>query len=87
MLVRDDLDDLAIRQRAGQRHDAPVHARAAAAVSQVGMHVVREIERRGARRQVHDFTLGRERVDAILEQLGAHLVEEVAIAVRGESLR
>ena len=81
MLVRDDLDDLAIGQRTSQRHDAPIDAGAAAAVPEVGMHVIGEVERRGAGRQVDDLALGRERIDAILEQLGAHLVEEVALTL------
>ena len=48
---------------------------------EVGMHLIREIERRAADRHIDDLALGREHVDAILEQLDAHPVEEIVRAV------
>src|SRR5688500_10273925 len=43
------------------------------------MHVVREIQRRRAPRQVDDLPARRQGVHAVLEDLGAHALEEVAL--------
>jgi hypothetical protein len=50
---------------------------------EVGVHEVREVERRRAARQVDDLALGRERVHAILEQLDVHALEKVRIRLAG----
>ncbi len=47
-----------------------------------GVDVVGEVERRGAARQVDHLALGRERVDTVLEQLAAHALDEVAFGIR-----
>ena len=41
------------------------------------MHLVGEIERRAADRHIDDLALGRQHVDAVLEQIDAHAVEEI----------
>src|SRR6185437_3514358 len=81
----DDLDDLAVLQSVRQRHDAAVHLRAPAPVTERSVHVVGEVQGRGCPRKIHDLPLGGEGVDAILEQLGAHALEK--IAVRGRPVR
>ena len=49
-LAGEDLDGVARRQRRVERHQAPVDARADAAVADVGVDRVGEVDRRGARR-------------------------------------
>ena len=46
------------------------------------MHLIGEVERRAADRHIDDLALGREHVDAVLEQIDAHAVEKIARAVR-----
>ncbi len=43
------------------------------------MDVVCKVERRRSTRQIDDFSFGGERVDAVLEELGAHSLNEVRI--------
>ncbi len=81
LLATDDLDDLAIRQVMVERHDASVDARATATMAEIGVHVIREVDRRRAGRQVHDLALRRQRVDAVLEQVRAHTRQEVTVAL------
>ncbi len=81
VLARDDLDDLAVRHLVVERHDAPVDLRPPAAMAEVRVDVVGEIQRRRAARQIHDFALRGERVDTVLEQLRAHAFEEVLVRV------
>src|SRR5690606_28000462 len=54
-LAGDDLDLIPVRERSVERHDAPVDLRAAAAVAEIRMHLVRIIERRRAPRQLDDL--------------------------------
>ncbi len=77
-LRRQDLDDLAGLQRVVQRHDAPVDLRADAAMPDVGVHRVGEVERRRTRRQRLDLAGRREDEDLVVEQVDAQRVEEVA---------
>ena len=63
LLGRDDLDLLAVLQRVVERHHRAVDARAAAAMAEVGVHRVGEIDRRRAARQVDDLALRRQHVD------------------------
>ena len=48
--------------------------------------LVGEIERRGPVRQVDHLALGGEHVHPILEQLGAHALDEVAVGVRAAAV-
>ena len=78
----EDLDEVARLQGVGQRHDAPVDLRAHAAVADVGVDVVGEVERRGAGGQVAHLALGREDVDLVGVEVGAQGIEELARVVR-----
>ena len=49
-------------------------------MTQAGVHVIGEIKRGRAARQVDDFTLRREGIDAIREEFGAHALEKIRIA-------
>ena len=73
----EDLDDVARLQLVVQRHDLAVHARADAAVADVGVDLVGEVQRRGAGGQRLDLALGREDEDLVLDQLAAQLVGEL----------
>ena len=57
LLGRSDLDALRVLQLVVERHHLAVDLGAAAAVAQVRVHVVGEVDRRGARGQVHDAPL------------------------------
>src|SRR5690606_39726137 len=61
----------------------------AATMPDFGVHVVGEVEWRGADRQVHHLALGRERVDAVLDQLAVDLAEQVggALALLGVAVQ
>ena len=80
-----------LRERLIQRHDPAVDLGAAAAVPELGVHVVGKIERRGAARQVDDFAARRQRVDAIGEQLGLDALDRdrrpASAACAGSSMR
>ena len=67
------LDPLAGPQLVVKGHDAAIDLGAAAAMSDVGMHAIGEIQRRGAGRQVDHLALRRQHVDAFLDKF---LVEE-----------
>ena len=77
-----DLDDVARLQLVVQRHDLAVHARADAAVADVGVDLVGEVQRGRARGQRLDLALGREDEDLVLDQLAAQLVGELRRVVR-----
>ena len=49
-------------------------------MAQIGVHVVREVERRGASLQLDHFAARRQRVDAVLEHFRADAFEEIAVA-------
>ena len=65
----EDLDDVAAAQLVVQRHDLAVHARADAAVADLGVHLVGEVQRRRAGGERLDLALGREHVDLVLEEV------------------
>ena len=50
-------------------------------MAEIGVHLIGKVERRATDRYIDDLALGREHVDAILEQIDAHALEEVARAV------
>jgi hypothetical protein len=79
LLRRDDLDRVAVRELVVERHHAAVDARPAAAVPEAGVHVIGEVERRGAAGQIHDLAARAQSVDAILEDLGLQAVEQVGL--------
>jgi hypothetical protein len=62
-----------------QRHHGAVDARAAAAVAQVGVHGVGKVHRRGARGQLDHRGLGRQHVDAVVQQAVLGGAGEVAL--------
>ena len=78
----EDLDDVAGLQLVVQRDDLAVHARADAAVADVGVDLVREVQRRGADGERLDLALGREDEDLVLDQLAAQLVGELRRVLR-----
>jgi hypothetical protein len=55
-------------QRRVQRHHGAIHARAAAAVAQAGVHRVGKVHRRGALGQLDHGRIGRQHIDAVVEQ-------------------
>ena len=73
----EDLDDVAGLQLVVQRDDLAVDARADAAVADVGVDLVGEVQRRGAGGERLDLALGREDEDLVLDQLAAQLVGEL----------
>src|SRR4029077_2563719 len=81
VLAGDDLDDLAVGEHVAERHDASVHLRTPAAMAEGGVHLVGEIERRSATRQIDHFTLRGEHVHPILEELRAHAFDEIAVGL------
>ena len=81
LLAGDDLDDLAVGQLVVDRHHPAVDAGAAAAVPEFRVHLVGIVERRGPAGQVHDVALRGQHVDAVLEQVGAHAIEEVRVGL------
>ena len=75
-LGRDDLDRLAVAQHGAQRHQAPVHLGGDAAIADVRVHGVGEIDDGRAARQAQDLALGREHVDLVGEQVDLDALEE-----------
>src|SRR3546814_2302617 len=64
-LAGEDLDPVAALQLVVERHDPAVDLGAAAAMTHVGMHVIGEVQRRGAARQVDDLPARGQHVDAV----------------------
>ena len=75
LLHRYDLDLLTALKRVVERHHRAIHACAAAAVTQAGVHRVGEIDRCGASRQIHDLALWRQHVDGFGEQTRLELLQ------------
>ena len=73
----DDLDAIAVLELGPQRHELVVHLGRDAAVADVGVHRVGEIDRGRAARQRHDLALRREDVDLVREQVDLHVLEEL----------
>ena len=78
----DDLDRLAVAQRRAQRHEAPIDLRRDAAIADVGVHGVGEVDAGRAARQAADFALGREHVDLVGEQVDLDALQEFLGACR-----
>ena len=72
----DDVDDVAVRQRRPQRHELPVQPRADAAVADVGVDPVGEVERRRAAREGEDVAFRREGVDLVGVEVDLQRVHE-----------
>ena len=62
---RDDLDRLAVAQHRVERNHLPVDPRTPTAVPEQRVHVIGEVDRRRARRQLDHPRLGRQQVDAV----------------------
>ena len=73
----EDLDDVARLQLVVQRHDLAVDLGADAAVADVGVDLVGEVQRRGAGGERLDLALGREDEDLVLDELAAQRVGEL----------
>jgi hypothetical protein len=72
-----DLDDVAVLQPVVQRHEAVVDLGADAAVADVGVDSVGEVERRRAGRKVLDLALRREDEDLVLEDVELDALDEL----------
>ncbi len=70
LLAGQYLDPVATAQTVSQRYDAAIDLRATAAVANHGVHLIGEIERRGALRQVQHLVLRAQRIDPVLGQFG-----------------
>ncbi len=71
------LDDVAALELVGERHDPAVDLRAHAAVTDVGVDLVGEVERRRARGQRLHLALRREHEHLVLEQVDLQGVHEL----------
>src|SRR3569623_2051698 len=80
LLDREQLHLLPRLQAVGEGYDVAVDLRAARAMTELGVDVIGEIERRGAVRQIDDVALGREHVYAVLEQIAV----VAAVAAMGD---
>src|SRR5882672_764299 len=74
---RDDLDRLAVVQGGLERHEPAVDLRRDAAVADVGVHGIREVDGGRAPRQPHDRALRREHVDLVGEEVGLDGLQEL----------
>ena len=77
-LGREDLDDVAGLELALQRDEPPVHPRPDAAVPDLGVHGVGQVDRRGPGRQRDHVALGGEDEDLLAAQVEAQRLQEVA---------
>src|SRR6266542_2701862 len=73
----EDLDRLAVLERVLQRHQPLVDARAHAAVADLGVHGVGEVDRGRARRELEDVALGGEDEHFVDVEVGLEVVDEV----------
>src|SRR6266540_1745773 len=73
----EDLDRLAVLERVLQRHQPLVDARAHAAVADLGVHGVGEVDRGRARRELEDVALGGEDEHLVDVEVGLEVVDEV----------
>ncbi len=76
-LAGEDLDDVTGLQLVVQRHDLAVHARAHAAVPDLRVHLVGEVQRRGAGRERLHLALRGEDVHLVLEQVDLQRLHEL----------
>src|SRR5512139_2245634 len=77
-LDRDDLNALAVVEHGVERHHRTVDLGAAAAMTQIGVHGISEVHRRGTAVERHHPSLRSQHVDLVLEQLGPELFGEFA---------
>ena len=75
--LRHDLDDVAVLQAGAERHHLAVHARADAAVADVGVNGVGEVERRRAAWERLDLAFRREDVDLLRVEVDLQVVDEL----------
>src|SRR3569833_1985554 len=80
LLDREQLHLLPRLQAVGEGYVGAVDLRAARAMTELGVDVIGEIERRGAVRQIDDVALGREHVYAVLELIAV----VAAVAAMGD---
>ena len=73
----EDLDDVAGLQLVVQRHDLAVDARADAAVADLGVDLVGEVQRRRAGGERLDLALGREDEDLLVEEVDLQRLHEL----------
>src|SRR5471032_1703059 len=78
VLLGDDFNLVTHAQLISKRHDAPANFRPNAAVSDIAMNMVSEVERRRAHRQVDNIAFRRKHVNAIVEYLTAHFIKHFA---------
>ena len=77
----DDLDLVAVFQLVAQRDDLAVDLGADAVVADLAVHLVGEVDRRGAARQLDQVALGGEAEDLVAVQFQLGVVEEVLRAL------
>ena len=86
-LCRHDLDAIAAGQLVVERNDPAVDLGPAAAMADLGVDPVGEVQRGGTRRQVDHLPLRGQHIDAVLDQFGIEFVGERCLvgldAVRG----
>ena len=88
MRGRDDLDALAVVQLGSEGHQLVVDLDRDAAVADVGVHGVGEINRGRAARQRQDLAFRREHVDRVGEEVDLQVFEKlVRIAAAGLDLK
>ncbi len=80
-LAGEHLDAVAADRLERQRHDALVDLGTPAAVADIGMNRIGEIEHGRTARQVDHLALRRQQVDAILDNLGAEAREQGRVIV------
>ena len=76
-LAREHLDAVAGLQLVGQRHDAAVDLGAHAAVAELGVDLVGEVQRRRADGQRLDLALWREDEDLLVDQVVLEVLDEL----------
>ena len=77
MARRDDLDPVAVLEFGPERHQLVVDAHGHAAIANIGMHRVGEIDRGGAARHGHDLAFRREYVDLVGKQVHLDVLEKL----------
>src|SRR6056297_1612250 len=76
---RQHLDPVTVGQDVGQRNNASVDFCAPAAVADLGVHVVGEIQRGRALSQVYDVAAGGEHVDTVLAGQGFEVFDQAVV--------
>ena len=81
VLCGEDFNAIATAGLESQRHDAPIHLGTTAAMADIGMHQIGEIQHGGTFRQVEHLAPGGQQVDAILDDIGAETGKQGGIVV------